>query len=117
MPNNNPTVYSTERGRICPKCGNPVASCTCRKPAARPRGDGITRVQRESKGRKGKTVTLVTGAPLTEKELRELLSALKRVCGAGGALKDGVIEIQGDHRDTILEALQKRGLPAKKAGG
>ena len=96
MRNDNPTVYSTEQGRICPNCGHPVAACTCRKPDARPRGDGITRVQRESKGRKGKTVTLVTGAPLADKELRELLSDLKRLCGAGGALKDGVIEIQGD---------------------
>ena len=117
MHNDNPTVYSTEHGRICPQCGNPISKCTCKKQAVRPRGDGVTRVQRESKGRKGKTVTLVTGAPLADKELRELLSDLKRLCGAGGALKEGVIEIQGDHRDIIFEMLKKRGLTVKKAGG
>jgi len=117
MRDDNPTVYSTERGRVCPRCGRPAADCVCKKLPVRPRGDGIARVRRESKGRKGKTVTLITGAPLADDEMRLLLSDLKRLCGAGGALKDGVIEIQGDHRDTILEALQKRGLPAKKAGG
>lgn len=117
MRDDNPTVYSTERGRVCPRCGRPAAECICKKLPARPRGDGIARVRRESKGRKGKTVTLVTGAPLADDEMRLLLSDLKRLCGAGGALKDGVIEIQGDHRDTVLETLQKHGLPAKKAGG
>lgn len=118
MRNDNPTVYSTETGRHCPKCGKPLAQCACgKKPSARPAGDGVVRIFRESKGRKGKTVTLITGLALPENALRELLTEFKRMCGTGGALKDGVLEIQGDHRDTLLEALKKRGINAKKAGG
>ncbi len=116
MRTENPTVYSTESGRLCPKCGRPVAECVCHKKTARPVGDGIVRVQRESKGRKGKTVTLVTGVPLVEDALRELASELKRLCGSGGTVKEGVIEIQGDHRDTLVGELKKRGFTVKKAG-
>lgn len=74
------------------------------------------RVQRESKGRKGKTVTLVTGVPLGEEALHDLASDLKRLCGSGGAVKEGVIVIQGDHRDLLVEELKKRGFTVKKAG-
>jgi len=74
------------------------------------------RVQRESKGRKGKTVTLVNGVPLGEEALHELASDLKRLCGSGGAVKDGVIVIQGDHRDLLLGELKKRGFTVKKVG-
>jgi translation initiation factor 1 len=74
------------------------------------------RVQRESKGRKGKTVTLVRGLPLGEEALHALASELKRLCGAGGAVKEGIIEIQGDHRDAILDELKKRGYKPKKVG-
>ncbi len=117
MRNENPTVYSTESGRLCPKCGRPIAECVCHKKTARPpAGDGIVRVQRESKGRKGKTVTLVTGVPLVEEALHELASDLKRLCGSGGAVKDGVIVIQGDHRDTLVGELKKRGFTVKKVG-
>jgi len=93
-----------------------VASCACQKPA-RPLGSGLIRVSRESKGRKGKTVTLVSGLPLSDDDLHSLLSDLKRRCGSGGALKDGLLEIQGDHRDLVIEELHKRGFSAKKAGG
>jgi translation initiation factor 1 len=116
MRSEDPTVYSTETGRICPKCGRPEAKCVCKQPVARPRGDGIVRVARESKGRKGKPVTLVSGLVLAEDALRDLLSDLKRLCGAGGTLKDGILEIQGDHRDTLVAELKKRGLTVKKAG-
>jgi translation initiation factor 1 len=116
MPGVNPTVYSTEKGRICPKCGRPLAECTCKK-VSRPQGDGIVRVQRESKGRKGKTVTLISGLLLGEDALRDLASDLKRLCGAGGAIKEGIIEIQGDHRDTVFDELKKRSYIVKKAGG
>ncbi len=116
MRTENPTVYSTETGRLCPKCGRPVAECICGKRANRPSGDGIVRVQRESKGRKGKTVTLVSGVPLGEDALRELASDLKRLCGSGGAVKDGVIVIQGDHRDTLVGELKQRGFTVKKNG-
>ncbi len=109
-------VYSTDQGRLCPGCSQPVDACVC-KQAEIPAGDGIARVRRETKGRGGKTVTTVTGVALAEAELKELASALKRRCGTGGALKDGVIEIQGDHVQLLLEELTKRGFTAKKAGG
>lgn len=117
MNNDHPTVYSTEWGRVCPKCKRPIADCICLKKTVRPHGDGVVRVQRESKGRKGKTVTLISGIDLAEDPLKELLGDLKRMCGAGGASKDGIIEIQGDHRETIFEELKKRGFNVKKAGG
>ncbi len=117
MSSHNPVVYSTEWGEMCPKCQKPVAQCSCKKNASRARGDGIVRVQRESKGRKGKTVTLISGVPLEDDALKILMGDLKRSCGAGGSFKDGVIEIQGDHRDAIVAELKKRGFPVKLAGG
>ncbi len=117
MRSDNPTVYSTERGgRVCPKCGNPIDQCTCKQRAALPKGDGIVRVGRESKGRKGKTVTLITGLSISADAARALLSELKRACGSGGAYKDGILEIQGDHRDLLIAELKKRGISAKKIG-
>ena len=112
-----PLVYSSERGRICPSCGQPVADCTCRRqtPFANPAA-GV-RVGRETKGRKGKGVTVVSGLPLTTDALQQLASDLKKRCGCGGTVKDGVIEIQGDHRDLLLAELQRRGFAAKKSGG
>ena len=83
----------------------------------RPRGDGIVRVRREVKGRRGKTVTTIEGVPLPDGELRDLGSELKRRCGSGGAVKDGVIEIQGDHRDALVAELEGRGYTVKRAGG
>lgn len=109
-------VYSTDAGRLCPECSQPLAACICSKTAI-PEGDGIARVRRESKGRGGKTVTTISGVPLAEAELKELASALKRRCGTGGALKDGIIEIQGDHVQLLLDELVKRGFKAKKSGG
>lgn len=109
-------VYSTDSGRHCPECSQPLDACRCSKTAI-PEGDGIARVRRESKGRGGKTVTTISGVPLAETELKELASALKRRCGTGGALKDGVIEIQGDHVQLLLDELVKRGFKAKKSGG
>ena len=113
-------VYSSERGRICPHCGRPTKSCACRanpRGARAPAGDGIVRVRRESKGRRGKTVTTISGVPLGGDALRQLAGELKRLCGSGGAAKDGVIEIQGDHRDELVEALRSRGHTVKLAGG
>lgn len=110
-------VYSTEHGRMCPDCGKPVAECVCRKGSAIPQGDGIVRVSRDTKGRKGKTMTVVTGVLLDEAGLQKLATELKRRCGAGGTVKDGVIEIQGDHRDLVAAELTKRGYTVKLAGG
>ena len=112
------TVYATDQGRICPSCQQPVARCACR---ANPRGavigDGVVRVRRETRGRKGKTVTTITGVPLASPELRALAAELKRQCGCGGSSKDGVIEIQGDHTAALVAALEERGYPVKRAGG
>lgn len=110
-------VYSTGHGRICPGCGEPAAKCRCGKKEAAPKGDGIVRVSREMKGRKGKGVTLITGVPLHPEGLKELAKALKQRCGSGGTVKDGVIEIQGDRRDAVEEALRKKGYDVKRAGG
>lgn len=109
-------VYSTDAGRHCPDCGQPVDACICKQMRI-PEGDGIARVRRETKGRGGKTVTTVSGVPLAEEALKELASALKKRCGTGGALKDGVIEIQGEHVELLLSELLKRGFKAKKSGG
>jgi translation initiation factor 1 len=110
-------VYSTERGLVCPKCRLPTSTCRCGKADPAPGGDGIARVRRETKGRGGKTVTTVSGVPLGREALRNLASDLKRRCGTGGTAKDGVIEIQGDHRETIVAELSRRGFTAKLAGG
>jgi translation initiation factor 1 len=101
-------VYSTEQGRICPECGKPAAACRCGQKRSAPPGDGIVRIGRETKGRKGKGVTTVTGIPLDPTGLEELARELKKRCGCGGAVKDGVIEIQGDQRALLAELLSKR---------
>lgn len=109
-------VYSTDSGRHCPGCSQPVDACTCKQTLI-PEGDGIARVRRETKGRGGKTVTTISGVPLAVDALQELTSTLKKRCGCGGSLKDGVIEIQGDHVELLLAELIKQGFKAKKSGG
>lgn len=102
---------------MCPGCGEPVAECVCRPEKAIPQGDGIVRVGRETKGRKGKGVTVITGIPLDQKGLQKFAKQLKRKCGAGGTVKAGVIEIQGDHRDLLLHELSQQGYTVKRSGG
>ncbi len=116
MSNNRP-VYSSETGRLCPNCGKPVNNCSCKKTATTKPGDGIVRISRSTAGRKGKGVTIITGVPLEGKALKEIAKKLKQKCGSGGTLKDGVIEIQGEHRDMLVEELQKHGWTVKRAGG
>ncbi len=111
------TVYSSRHGRMCAHCGRKAAECACRRSPRAPRGDGIVRVRRETKGRKGKTVTTVSGLPLPGEDLRSLAGELKRRCGSGGSVVDGVIEIQGDHRETLVGDLEARGYTVKRAGG
>ncbi|ORT52512.1 translation initiation factor Sui1 (plasmid) [Vibrio sp. qd031] len=100
-------VYSTESGRITPEKEKPT----------RPQGDGIVRIQRQTKGRKGKGVCLVTGIDLDDVQLKLIAAELKKVCGCGGSVKDGVIEIQGDKREQIKTHLEKKGMTVKLAGG
>ena len=113
-------VYSTDAGRVCPGCSQPVAQCECRAreaAAARAAGDGVVRVSRETKGRGGKAVSLVRGVPLDDAGLALLAKELKAACGSGGTVKDGVIEIQGDHVATLMQRLAGRGWTLKRAGG
>ncbi|MBA2879696.1 translation initiation factor 1 [Desulfosalsimonas propionicica] len=115
--NNSRLVYSTEKGRICQKCGKPQDACQCRKKTAASPGDGIVRIKRETKGRKGKGVTLITGTGLDPEALKQLAKQLKARCGSGGTVKNGQIEIQGDHREMLAEELKKEGFAVKRAGG
>ena len=110
-------VYSTEAGRMCPACRQPVAQCACKKAVAPPT-DGVVRVFLETKGRGGKGVTVVRGLGLAEPELQAIGKKLKASCGVGGTAKDGVVELQGDHRDRVLALLPALGFRnVKKAGG
>jgi len=114
-------VYSTESGRICPKCGQPAKFCNCRKKkqlkAAETVQDGIVRIRREVKGRKGKTVTTVCGLPQDGSLLKKIAKELKGQCGTGGSVKDGVIILQGDHRARLKSELSRQGYTVKIAGG
>lgn len=121
-------VYSSEHGRVCAECGRSESRCRCRGRSARnriqaradaesaPARDGIVRVGRSTKGRRGKIVSTIQGLALVGDELDALAGELKRRCGTGGSVKDGVIEIQGDHRDALVEELAKRGFTVKRAG-
>jgi translation initiation factor 1 len=114
---NSTLVYSTTGGRLCPRCNRPMAACTCKPQSAIVKGDGVVRVSRETKGRGGKSVSIITGLALAPAELDKLCTQLKKRCGTGGTSKDGVIEIQGEHRDTLVAELIKLGHTVKKAGG
>lgn len=109
------TVYSTDQGQLCPNCRQAVKSCQCQP--LQPDGDGIVRLQRQTKGRNGKPVTLITGIPLSAPELKKLAGELKRKCGVGGSVEDASILIQGDKRTLLKELLEQRGFAVKLAGG
>ena len=110
-------VYSTDGGRMCPACRQPLAACVCGKQPRAAVGDGVVRVSRESKGRGGKTVTLVRGLALDADALVSLGKRLRSACGSGGTVKDGVLEVQGDHAERVITLLQAEGFVAKRAGG
>ena len=110
-------VYSTDAGRMCPTCRRPLPQCACARASRPAAGDGIVRVSRETKGRGGKTVTLVRGLALDDSALAKLAQQLKSACGSGGAVKDGVIEVQGEHRERIVGLLRAQGHVVKLAGG
>ena len=113
-------VYSTEAGRMCPACRQPIARCTCREAASRAAqaaGDGVVRVSFETQGRGGKGVTVIRGLALDDAALGALGKTLKAACGVGGTTKDGVIELQGDHRERVMTLLKAPGRVIKRAGG
>ena len=118
---NSRLVYSTVTGRICPKCQSPISTCRCKRKQPEPKSDiksdGIIRIRREVKGRKGKNVTTIAGFALNDKALNLLTKHLKQHCGTGGSVKDGVVIIQGDHRDTINSLLEGQGYTVKLATG
>ncbi|ORM55219.1 translation initiation factor [Pantoea conspicua] len=107
MANDNPLVYSTDSGRIVQP----------EQKAERPKGDGIVRIQRQTSGRKGKGVCLISGIDMDDAGLTQLAAELKKKCGCGGSLKEGVIEIQGDKRDLLKSLLEAKGMKVKLAGG
>jgi translation initiation factor 1 len=117
-------VYSTGQGRLCPKCARPLTDCRCKRSQAAqptaavvPKGDGIVRVGRATQGRKGKGVTVITGVPLAGDALEALATRLKKRCGSGGTLDGTTIEIQGDHRDRLVDELGKLGYTVRRSGG
>jgi translation initiation factor 1 len=111
-------VYSTEGGRVCEACRQPLTACQCAAmQKERLRGDGRVRVSREVASRGGKTVTVVRGLAMTDEQIAALGKRLRNACGAGGTARDGVLEVQGDHVDRVLALLTKEGLSAKRGGG
>jgi translation initiation factor 1 len=110
-------VYSTGIGQRCPNCLRAISDCACRKGRPGKRGAGIVRVGRETQGRGGKAVTVISGLALGSAELAQLASDLKKRCGCGGTVSNTRIEIQGEHRDVLIAELARRGFIAKRAGG
>ena len=110
-------VYSTDAGRMCPLCRKAVTLCQCGKKVGTGSTDAVVRVSRETKGRAGKGVTVVRGVPLDPVALVALGKQLKASCGSGGTVKDGTIEVQGNHCDQVMEVLRTKGFVVKRSGG
>lgn len=108
-------VYTTDAGRLCPDCNEPVANCLCRQHKPAPKGDGIARLRYETKGRGGKGVTVIADLGFDEDRLKELARTLKTRLSVGGAIKDGSIELQGDQRSACARLLRDLGLTVKGA--
>jgi len=111
------TVYSTDKGRHCPDCGQVPADCRCKLVKRTGSSDGILRIRRETKGRKGKGVTVIEGLSGTDAELKALAKQLRQHCGSGGSLTEKGVEIQGDHREKAKAWLEKKGHSVKLSGG
>ncbi len=111
-------VYTTSSSANCRGCHKPLQKCRCRLPGSQPvAAEQIIRIGRETKGRKGKGVSLISGLALSEDDLKALAKQLKALCGSGGTVKNGVIEIQGDHRELLKQHLEKQFKQVKLAGG
>jgi translation initiation factor 1 len=110
-------VYSTDQGRICPSCDQAKDNCRCKAAVTTDKGDGIIRIRRETKGRKGAGVTIIDGLVLEASELKKLVKKIKQSCSSGGAIKDSSVEIQGEHREGIKALLEKAGYTVKLSGG
>jgi translation initiation factor 1 len=110
-------IYSTGIGRRCPNCLRALKECVCRKGTPGKAADGIVRVSRETQGRRGKGVTVVSGLGFATADLEALATQLKKRCGSGGTVDADRIEIQGDHRDTLVAELAARGWTVRRAGG
>jgi translation initiation factor 1 len=112
-------VYSTDTGRICPQCGLPVESCHCaqNRGSSTKHADGVVRVALDRKHRRGKTMTIVSGAPGDEAELAQLCRELKKLLATGGSAHDGQVELQGDHRERVVAYFAARGIKTKRVGG
>jgi translation initiation factor 1 len=110
-------VYSTDSGRMCPACRQPLAQCTCSTALALPPSDGVIRVSLDKKGRAGKGVTVVRGLALDAAALAALGKQLKAACGSGGTVKEGTVEVQGDHCERVMALLKSQGFVVKRSGG
>ncbi|WP_418320906.1 translation initiation factor Sui1 [Piscinibacter sakaiensis] len=111
-------VYSTDSGRTCPTCRQAIADCRCGARTAAPAGDGIVRIELQTKGRGGKAVTVIRGLVATPPATIDAIAKqLRSACGSGGTVKDGVVEIQGDHRDRVIALLSAQGMKVKRSGG
>jgi len=110
-------VYSTQSGRLCPGCACPVDSCSCRTRIPETFADGIVRIRRETKGRRGKAVTVISGLGGDSATLARMTSELKKHCGTGGSITDNTVEIQGDKRQQVKTWLEKQGFTVKLSGG
>lgn len=111
-------VYSTERGRLCPACGWPVDDCRCSKSVGEARDAPVpqkitAKLRIEKSGRRGKTVTVIDGLPRSAEFLADLAQELKKACGTGGSVGDGLVELQGDQRERVRELLAQRGYSVK----
>ncbi|ROS05262.1 translation initiation factor 1 (eIF-1/SUI1) [Sinobacterium caligoides] len=116
MSKNSRLVFSTDSGRHCPKCEQRLESCSCSTDQVAP-SDGIVRISRDTKGRKGKGVSIITGIPMNDTDLKKLAKQLKQLCGCGGSVKNQAIEMQTDQREKLKTALEKAGFKVKLAGG
>ena len=112
-------VYRSDVGRVCPGCQRPLAQCACKDTRGRPAraASGAVRVSRATQGRGGKVVSVIAGLPLGAAALAALAAELRKCCGSGGTVRDGSIEIQGEHRDRLVAELAQRGYAARRAGG